>query len=359
MADSDEIPVLDAVEGWPLPEGQPEWYGGAASEEALFNALRGGRMHHAWLVTGARGVGKATLAYRFARFALANPDPAALGTRPPSLALDGEERVFRQVAARAHPNVLTLQKPWDDKTKRYRTELTVNEVRRIQSFFGSTAGEGAWRICIVDTADDLNISAANALLKMLEEPPQRSLFFLLASRPGKLLPTIRSRCRRLDLAPLTPDTISTALRDHGEDGSDDELRLASALANGSLRRAILLLRGEGVDIYRQFQAVVSDLPRIDYRAAHALADRVAARGDEDAYAGFLDSVEGWLSRRVRGEAEPGGAAVAPAAAAASLATWADVWEKAAELAFQSEDLNLDRKQVVLQIFMALARAARM
>lgn len=358
MADED-IPALDEVEGWPLPESQTRWYGAPAAEQTIRNALASGRMHHAWLVTGPRGIGKATLAYRIARYALAHSAAVPRAADNATLDVDPEGRIFRQIAARGHPNVITLQRPWDDKLKRYKTELTVDEVRRIHGFFGSTAGEPGWRICIVDTADELNPNAANALLKMLEEPPQRSLFLLLAARPGKLLPTIRSRCRRLDLPPLPVEAIETAFRDHDERAPKADIHLAAALANGSLRRAILLLQGDGVETYRDFQDLVARLPDIDYRGVHLLADRVSARGDEDAYLGFLDGLEGWLSRRVRGEPEPNAVPLAPAVAAASLATWADVWEKAAETTFQAEELNLDRKQVVLQIFMTLANAARM
>ncbi len=356
MADAEEeIPPLDAVPGWSSPEAQADWYGSAAAEEALYRAARGGRLHHAWLITGQKGVGKATLAFRFARFLLAGSDE----TTGPSLGVPPQHRVFRQVAAGAHPNVLTLRRPWDEKAKRYRTEVTIDEVRRTQRFFGSTAGEAGWRICVVDAADDLNPNAANAILKMLEEPPTRSVFLLLAHRPGLLLPTIRSRCRRLDLPPLPAETIRSALEAHGDGRSDDERRLAATLADGSLRRAILLVEGEGVSVYEAFRTLVAALPQLDYRGVHDLADRVTARGGDDAYGGFLDGALGWLSRRVRRLPEPSGGAIAPSIEAVPLASWAGVWEKVVESSQEAEVYNLDRKQVVLQVFMSLANAARM
>jgi DNA polymerase-3 subunit delta' len=359
MADPEEIPPLDALEGWPMPELQASWLGRPGPEETLLRAYAGGRMHHAWILAGPRGIGKATLAFRFARFVLAHPEPTAAMAEAGSLAIDPSARTFRQVAAGAHPNLLVLRRPWDEKGKRYRTQLLVDEIRRIQSFFGSTAGEGGWRICIVDSADDLNPNAANALLKTLEEPPTKSLFLLVASRPGKLLPTIRSRCRRLDLAPLDADVIAGALADANPDAPQDDIRLAAILANGSLRTAIQLLDGEGVETFRAFQRLASNLPEVDYADVHALADRVSGRANEEAFAGFMEGLEGWLSRRVRGLPEPDGGRISDQTAAASLAAWADVWEKAADSAFQAEEYNLDRKPVVLQIFMALARAARM
>ncbi|MGV8838741.1 MAG: DNA polymerase III subunit delta' [Bauldia sp.] len=359
MAEADEIPPLDALDGWPMPEQQPAWLGRPAAEETLLRAYAGGRMHHAWILAGPRGIGKATLAFRFARFVLANPDPTPDMATRRSLAIDTASRTFRQVAAGAHPNLLVLRRPWDDKTKRYRTQLLVDEIRRIQGFFGSTAGEGGWRIAIVDTADDLNDNAANALLKTLEEPPPRSLFILVASRPGKLLPTIRSRCRKLDLAPLDTDVIAAALAEANPGADDADIRLAAVLGNGSLRTAIQLFDGEGVETFRAFQGLAATLPEVDFAGVHALADRISARGREDAFAGFMEGLEGWLSRRVRGEPEPDGGRISELTAGASLAAWADVWEKAADSAFQAEEYNLDRKQVILQIFMALARAARM
>jgi len=359
MADPEEIPPFDGLVGWSMPEQQASWLGRTGPEETLLRAYAGGRMHHAWILAGPRGIGKATLAFRLARYILAHPEPTAAMADGRSLAIDADARTFRQVAAGAHPNLLVLRRPWDEKTKRYRTQLLVDEIRRIQSFFGSTAGEDGWRICIVDSADDLNPNAANALLKTLEEPPAKSLFLLVASRPGKLLPTIRSRCRRLDLAPLDADVIAGALAEANPDAPQDDIRLAAILGNGSLRTAIQVLEGEGVETFRAFQNLASNLPEVDYAGVHALADRVSGRANEEAFAGFMEGLEGWLSRRVRGQPEPDGGRISDQTAAASLAAWADVWEKAADSAFQAEEYNLDRKPVVLQIFMALARTARM
>jgi DNA polymerase-3 subunit delta' len=355
MAESAEAKAHDALPDWPPPEAQQDWYGSEEAERAMRSAYLGGQLHHAWLITGGKGIGKATLAFRFARYILANPDPSGL---PPagSMAVDPDNRTARQIAAGAHPDLLVLRRPWDDQTKRHRTELTVGEVRRIRSFFGSTAGNEGWRICIVDTADDLNISAANALLKMLEEPPARGLFLLVANQPGQLLPTIRSRCRRLDLKPLPPDAVRAALRIH--DGNSTERDLAAALSGGSLRRAIQFLESDGAATYRAFSELAAQLPDVDYRGVHELADAVTVKGQDDAFDGFLGLVDDWLSRRVRHRPEPAGP-LAPAVEAASLASWASVWEKVREAALQAETLNLDRKQVVLQVFMALANATRM
>ncbi len=356
MARSEDIPPLDLVADWPVPEEQDRWYGDSAVETQVLRAFTSGRMHHALLIGGPKGVGKATLAFRIARFVLANPEPRSADAG--SLDVSSDHRVFRQVAAGAHPNLLVLRRPWDEQAKRYRTEVTVGEVRRIQSFFGSTAGEPGWRVCIVDTADELNTSAANALLKMLEEPPSNGLFILVTNRPGQLLPTIRSRCHRIDLKPLPVDELQSALATGMPEASAAERDLAAQLAGGSLRRAIEFLQEEGGGTYQQFAKLTQTLPEVDYAGVHALADRVAIRGRDDAFDAFVGVVEDWLSRRVRNESEPAAPLPQPVQAA-SLASWADVWEKVRDTTLQAETLNLDRRQVVLQVFMALATATRM
>ena len=140
---ADDTPRLDALDGWPPPEAQPRWYGGPTAETTLLDAYRGGRMHHAWLLGGPKGIGKATLAYRFARFAFTHPDPASAAVAAAiDLSIPEDSPAFRRVAGRAHPNLLAMERPWDDKNKRYKTELAVDEIRRTVGFFGSTSGEG-------------------------------------------------------------------------------------------------------------------------------------------------------------------------------------------------------------------------
>jgi len=360
-ADLADVVRLDKIGDWPAPEERADWLGDPAAERTLIEAYRSGRMHHGWLIGGPKGIGKATLAYRFARFAFANPDPTAAGPAGAAdLSVPAEHPAFRRVANRAHPNLLVLERPYDEEKKRYRTELTVPEIRRTVSFFGSTSGEPGWRIAIVDPADDMNANAANALLKVLEEPPARSLFFLICHAPGRLLPTIRSRTRRLELAPLPPEAIVTALRDHAGEGAGADLGLAAQLAEGSLRRAILLVEEGGIATYRAMTGLLARLPALDVADMHAFADSVTGRGADDAYHGFLDLLRDWLGRRVRCEPEPAaGGAVSAVVATVPLARWAEVWEKVERSVADAEEYNLDRKQVVLSTLMTLARATRM
>jgi DNA polymerase-3 subunit delta' len=358
----DETLRFDAIDGWPAPEERAEWFGDPAAERVLLDAYRGGRMHHAWLIGGPKGIGKATLAYRFARFVLAHPDPREPAVMAAiDLSVPAAHPAFRKVAARAHPNLLILERPYDEKNNRYKSELTVDEIRRTVSFFGTTSGEAGWRVSVVDPADDMNPNAANALLKVLEEPPSKSLFLIVSHAPGRTLPTIRSRCRRLDLDPLTPEAIAAAIQANGDDVPEEaDLALVARLAEGSLRRAILLIEGGGIETYRDFSRLMAGLPKLDMDALHAFADSVSGRGDDDSWTGFVDMLGAWLNRRVRGEEEPETTIpLAPAVLAAPLESWAEVWENLARSSELTDEYNLDRKRTVLSILMTLARATRM
>jgi len=362
MPSNEEVMRLDALPGWPSPEERTDWLGEASAERTLLEAFRSGRMHHAWLIGGPKGIGKATLAYRFARFVLAHPDPTSPEVMEATdLSLPPENPVIGKVAARAHANLLILERGYDDDRKRHYTELTVDQIRRTVSFFGSTAGEPGWRVAIVDPADDMNASAANALLKILEEPPSRALFLIVSHAPGSLVPTIRSRCRRLELRPLSGDVLESAILANAEDPpSSDDLRLAISLSDGSLRTAVRLLDGGGLDLYRDLSRILSGLPRLDVEELHGLADRVGGRGGEEANEAFLDGLRGWLSRRIRRENEPE-SLMQPASSLASvpLERWAEVWENLRHSSALAEALNLDKRQAVLSILMSLARATRM
>src|SRR6476619_1557384 len=185
-------------------------FGHRDAETALLNAYRSGRIPHAWLIGGAAGIGKATMAYRMARFVLAHSDPVVPDVqRAETLWVDPSDPVARHVAAGAHGGLLTLERSLNDKGV-MRTVITVDETRETIGFFGSTAAVDGWRVCIVDTVDELNPNAANALLKVLEEPPQRSLFLLVSHAPARVLATIQSRCRKLRLRALTTDEVIAA-----------------------------------------------------------------------------------------------------------------------------------------------------
>ncbi|HKA74297.1 MAG TPA: DNA polymerase III subunit delta' [Xanthobacteraceae bacterium] len=339
----------DAAEAPPHPRETTAFFGHATAEQGLLDAYRTGRMSHAWILGGPPGIGKATLTYRMARFVLAHPDAAASAVRAaPSLALDPAHPVARQVAGQAHPDLLVLERTENDKGV-LRTMIAVEQTDRTVSFFGSTAGAGGWRVCIVDSADELHPAAANKLLKVLEEPPARALFLVVSHAPGRLLPTIRSRCSRLDLRPLGEDDVARAAAAAiGADAGDADIRTAAAAADGSVGRALMLLGGETLALRQQVMALLAALPATDAKALHALGDALGG-ADRGPLATFTETVCDWLSARLDSEPREAG----------RLARVAEVWEKVNRAAREVEEFNLDRKPLVFAVFGLLAETARL
>jgi DNA polymerase-3 subunit delta' len=333
---------------FPVPRETSHFFGHAAGEQALLDAYSGGRMPHAWLFGGPSGIGKATLAYRLARFVLANPDPSSPAIQEAeALSLGSGHPVFRRIAAQAHSDLLVLERIVGDSGA-LRTFITVDQVARTASFFGSTAGEGGWRVCIVDCADELNPPSANKLLKVLEEPPARSLFLLVSHAPGRLLPTIRSRCRQLTLRPLALDEVARAVAAAtGRSERDAEIRAAATIAEGSVGRALSLLGGTTLALRGRITALLEGLPALDQRALHALGDTLAGT-DPAPLATFMDVVRDWLSARLAALPQE----------TRRLAPLAEVWEKINRAGKDVEVYNLERKPLVFAVFGLLAEAAR-
>ncbi len=350
------------------PVDNPLLLGHEAAERAFLDAWNGGRLAHAWLICGPRGIGKATLAYRMARFVLAQGGEGGAGGlfRPPdTLAMPADAPVFRRIASGGHADLRVIERRRDDKGRR-RTEIVVDDVRGLGHFLSLTPAEGGWRVVIVDAADEMNRNAANALLKLLEEPPEHALLLLVAHSPGRLLPTIRSRCRRLTLRPLPEDTVAELLRGLRPELAEGDLPALARLGEGSIGRALGLSDSGGLDLYRAMIDLLAGLPRLDVAALHALADRVARAGAEDSFHILGELMGWWLARVVRAggrgeavaEVVPGEDAVARRLlGAASLEQWVDVWEKTARLFARADAVHLDRKQVVLEAFLTVERLA--
>jgi DNA polymerase-3 subunit delta' len=332
------------------PRETSDLFGHREAEAALLNAYRSGRIPHAWLIGGAQGIGKATLAYRMARFVLANRHPLAASVqRAQDLAVDPSDPVARQVAAAAHGGLLVLERGLNDRGV-MRTVITVDETRETISFFGSTAAVAGWRVCIVDTVDELNPNAANALLKILEEPPQQSLFLLATHAPSRVLPTILSRCRKLLLRPLAETDVIRAAAAATDIAADDPaLAGAAQAAEGSVARALTLLGGDALRLQQKTAALLASLPQVDPRELHALGDALGL-SDRVALAAFIDGVDRWIGEKMRaGDAN---------ANLPRLARLAEVWEKIVRAARDTEAYNLERKPLVFSVFSLLAEATR-
>ena len=350
---------------WPRPRENPDLVGHEGAEKALLSAYHRGRLGHAWLISGQRGIGKATLAFRFARYLLASQGPSPEDGR--RLALAPEHPVFRRLAGGAHADLITIERTVNDKTGRLRSEIAVGEVRALPRFFATTAAEGGWRIAVVDCLDEMNRHGANSLLKILEEPPNNALILLISNSPGSVLPTIRSRCHRLALQPLGLEALCKLLAARFPELSEaDNLALAQ-VSNGSPGRAFPLAAAGGIAVYRDMVALLQTLPRIDGAALHRFSDRLARASNAGLYRAARELLLAWIARMVR-EAAAGteGEDVVPGeqalmrrlCAGRGLDPWLEVWENIGRLFVQADSVNLDKKQVVMSAFTALEKAAR-
>jgi DNA polymerase-3 subunit delta' len=349
-------PESDVYPGAPHPRLAKTLVGHAIAESALLNAYRSEKLAHAWLIGGPEGVGKATLAWRLARFILAQPDPRSAQVRAArDLGVDLEAAAVRQVVAGAHPDLAALRRHWNPQSKNFYSEIRVEDVRNALQLFQKSAGAGGWRICIVDSAEDLNRAGANALLKMIEEPPPRSLFLIVAHKPGQVLPTIRSRCRRLNLESLPPADIARIVAGLGDPWSalaQADVDGAAARANGSVREALKRVDPAASEIGAMIEAAIARLPDPDFREIHKLADAVSARGAGDAFDGLMNAIYDWLAARARGGETHGGEK------GARLASIAELWDKIRAATRETETYNLDKKLHVLSVFAELSAAAR-
>lgn len=332
-----------------LPRETTALFGHEEAELTLLDDYKSGRIPHAWLIGGPAGIGKATLAFRLTRFMFAHPNPkASTVQKATSLAVDPAHPVARRIATQAQGDLLVLERGLNEQTGKLYTVIRVDDVRRTVSFFGSTAGEGGWRIAIVDAVDDLQREGANALLKVLEEPPQHSLLLLVSHAPGRELPTIRSRCRRLRLRPLATDDVVRALAEAtGRSTSEPGIQEAAEGAEGSVGRAVGLLDGSALALRQRILDLFAQLPNPDPRALHALGDAIGGT-DPKTLEALMDLVNGWLSARLvdgsRGKAQ--------------MARVAEAWEWVNHAAREAEAYNLERKPLVFAIFGALSEAAR-
>jgi DNA polymerase-3 subunit delta' len=331
--------------GW-HPRRAENLTGHGEAERRLLQAHQSGKLHHAWLVSGPAGIGKATLAYRFAKFLLHVPGPEKARAYG-SLHVAPEAPAFRQVAAGAHPDLFVLQRAVDQRNKRLKTEIAVDDARAAQGFLARTSGAGGWRIAIVDAADDLNSESANALLKVVEEPPKQSIFLIVCHQPGRLLRTIRSRCLHLPLEPLNLEHTLQVLHGLPKEaiGAEGEgaLRQAAELSRGSPGHALDLIGSEGAAAFAEFLRRSKLSPATAVEIASVFSGRESA---ED-YAIFRGLLVGWIGEQARALGLRGGGAAL-----------AEAHDDINSSLRQADALNLDRRQTVTDALMRLEEALK-
>lgn len=329
----------DTLPEIPEPVENASLFGHMEAGNMLAAAHASGRLHHALLVTGPQGIGKATLAFALARHLLSGARGAALSPA------DAGSTTFRLVAQGAHPSLLHLTRPYVERDKKFRSVITVEEIRRIGRFLSMTTHDGGYRVVIVDPADDLNVNAANALLKNLEEPPKNTLFVLISHSPGRLLPTIRSRCQVVRLSPLSVPDLKAVLAAVGaEVPAGAQLEAHLVRAQGSARSAIMLTAFGGQEIADAVDAALAS-PTIAVGEASRIADAVARRGEDIAFGLFNRHLAETIAGRALAAARHG-----QAGAADRLSRIHQDFE---QTVVDCETYNLDRRQHVMGALMRL------
>jgi DNA polymerase-3 subunit delta' len=362
----------DAAAGVLAPRENPVLLGHTEAERELRRLVEAGRLPHAILLSGPRGIGKATLAFRLARFLLAGPKdlPAEIfgETGEGGLAIDPESSLFRRVASGGHADLLTVERAYDPRRRRLRSDIIVEDTRAIAGFFRLTAAEEGWRVVIVDGAEEMNRNAANALLKILEEPPRQGLLLLVSHSPGLLLPTVRSRCRHFPLTALSGPLVLQLLVQYRPELSQPEAEALAGLAEGSIGRAIELADAGGLALYRSILGILAQVPRIEVAALYAFADKLARLDAEEAYRASKELLSQLLARVVvRAAGRPfgpeelvagEGEAMRRLCACADPARWASLRDRIGRDFANTDQLNLDRKQAILGAFFAVEELAR-
>jgi len=369
----DTLPESDRIDGAPHPRETTQIFGQDAAQAGFLEAFNADRLHHGWLLTGPKGVGKATLAWKIAQFLLATPkdDGGGLFGDAPQIAetldIDPEHPVARRIQAGSEPGLFSVKRPYDEKTKKLKSQITVDEVRKLKNFFALSAADGGRRVVIVDSADEMNVSAANALLKLLEEPPADTTILLISHQPSKLLPTIRSRCRELRLPALSSEDMAAALT-QADVGTEHSAAMAE-LSAGSVGEAIRLSQSDGMRIYADIVNLFSELPQLNRPRALALADSAVGRGAEERYDLLLNLIDLFLIRIARTgatgqppivEAAPGETQLLSRLSPTPHKTraWAEVAAEITSRSRHGKSVNLDPAALVLDTVWKIQQTAQ-
>ena len=366
----EDRPEPDRVTGAPHPRETTTLIGHRVAEQTFLDVFNGGKLHHGWMITGPLGLGKATLAWKIARFLLATPEPDGGMFAPPApqtLDISPDHPVSHRLLALSEPRLFLLRRAWDDTARKLKSMIGVDEVRRMKSYFALSAADGGRRVAIIDAVDEMNTAAANALLKLLEEPPANVTLLLISHQPSKLLPTIRSRCRELRLSPLSAQDMATALA-VTDDAPDDPVPLAE-LSGGSVGEAIRILNLDGLKLYAALIALFATLPRLDRTRAAAMAEMGAGRGNEEKFDLIMMLIDLFLARLARAgtlgycppEAAKGEAELIARLSPSPYAArhWADLAQGLANRARRGRAVNLDPAALLMDMLLKIDETAGM
>jgi len=340
------------------PRDNPYLVGHEVQEKLILDAWRNRVLHHAYLISGPKGIGKATFAYRMARFLLSADENKAENYK--SLEISPNNDIFKQISANAHPDFKVIERGYikTDRQKIYKAlssgnymneddlaklkksaEIVVDDVREVCDFLAKSSAYGGWRIVIIDSVDEMNRSSANAILKVLEEPPHRTMMLLVAHNPDTLLPTVRSRCAKLELKPLQDNITASLLRRYCSDLNESEVKKISVLAEGSIGKAMVYVDGNAVDFYDRIKKTVKDGKNFKIKDILEFSD-IAVKDNN--YELFKELIGRFLAEQAR--------------SGINALTYTKLFDDFSRIFKQTESLNLDKRQVVMNMMVALARA---
>ena len=329
----------------PAPRATPFLKGHQAAVKLFHGAVANKRVHHAWLLSGPKGIGKATLAFHLARFLLKageGADPA--GDIP--LEVSASDPLFVRVASGAEGNLRVIERSLNEQTGALRAEIVVEDIRALRAFFEMTAAREGWRVAIIDSADEMNRSAANALLKMLEEPPAKSVLLLVSHAKGRLLPTIRSRCQQVSLNPLGESDVAAVVKTLFPSLPEKETQELASLSQGAPGFAVRLAAHGGPKLKALVEGLLSG-KAMGAGAMHELATALSAKANEEKYFLFHELLTRALGDKIRALGTAGNAK-------ARLDCWLSLWDNVNRLVGEGEGLSLSRKQILLLILEEVA-----
>ena len=375
MKDLEPLPVSDKISGAPHPSEATTIFGQDSAQQQFLKAFDRGRLHHAWLLSGPRGVGKATLVWKIAKFLLTTPNaPAqdglfgAMSQHVSNLETPPDHPALPRILAGSEPALCVLRRSYDEKRKRFKQNITVDDVRSLKSFFGLSAADGGARVVIIDAADDMTGSAANALLKMLEEPPQNAFLFLISHQPAALLPTLRSRCRELRLSALSHDMVQQALTQAKIHLSEEQSPLITRLSAGSAGQAIRLAQLDGDALYSALISTLQTLPSLNQSAALKLAESFAGQANSERFDLLIDLIDYILGQAAKISLIPLDTDADPTALDQKLFTklhkgpigarkWALLQQDISQRMRHGRAVNLDPVTLILDMFFKIEKCA--
>ena len=379
MSESESaLPEADRVDGVPHPRHARQLIGHEDAQHEFMSAVNSGRVHHAWMISGAKGIGKATLAWRVASYLLTHEHDGETATGSSSGATskqrlipepDRSNPVFCRILALTHPDLFLCRRSWDEKRNNFRNFITVDEVRQLRTLYSETSVGTGWRLTIIDAIDDLNQSAANALLKLLEEPPDRALFLLVCHQPSLILPTIRSRCSKLNCRPLDAPQVAQVMAELGRSLDADRRTALAELSEGSPGAAVELADHDGMAIYGEIVRLLSDAPRTDRSLIDQFAESCRGRNNQRRFEMAIGLLAIALSRLARcgalgshqmRESVPGEKRMWERLARAPMMAehWATLAQELPIMGRDAHTVNLDPGSIIFDMVARINAAAR-